>query len=245
MPSIMPFFMMMDPWYWLILGIGFVLSAAASGFVKLRYRRASQVPIASGMTGAQVAATMLQDAGIDDVQITEHQGFLSDHYDPTRKLLALSPEVHRGRSAAAAGIAAHECGHAIQHQVGYAPMKLRSTLVPVAGVGSNLGIWLVIIGLFLGAGQNTGFGHGLAVVGVFLFAGATLFSLVTVPVEFDASSRAKRRLDESGILRYGEERDAMRGVLTAAGMTYVAAAATSVLMLLYWVMRLGLFGGRD
>jgi Zn-dependent membrane protease YugP len=164
------------------------------------------------------------------------------------KTLNLSPEVYNGTSAAAAGVAAHEVGHAIQHAQGYSPMWLRSMLVPVANIGSMLGPYVVIGGMMMGAAGQAASGHYhaayyVAVAGVALFGAATLFTLVTVPVEFDASARGKRHLATLGITRTEEEASAVRGVLTAAGMTYLAAAATSLMMLLYWAWRAGLIGG--
>jgi len=238
--------MFFDPVYLAILGLGMLLSLAASGYVKSKFARGSAVPISSGLRGADVAAAILRDADISNVSIVEHPGFMSDHYNPMTRTLALSPDVYHGQNAAAAGVAAHEVGHAIQHAHGYAPMWLRSFLVPVANIGSMLGPVLVMIGAALGAAQAAGpsLGQGLAITGVVIFGAATLFTLITVPVEFDASSRAKRCLAHLGIVRPGEEEAAVRGVLLAAGLTYVAAAITAVLQLLYWALRAGLLGGR-
>ena len=227
------------------------VSGGASLLVKTRFSAASKVPIASGYTGAQVAEELMRSAGITDVSIHEHKGFLSDHYNPLNKTLNLSPDVYNGRSAAAAGVAAHEAGHALQHAHKYFPMWLRSAIVPLANIGSGLGPWIIIAGIWLGAGSAAaagapgGIGHTLAVVGVLLFAAATLFTVVTVPVEFDASSRAKLQLARLGIVRSGPESSAVSSVLTAAGLTYVAAAVNSILMLLYWAYRAGLIGRRN
>jgi len=238
--------MYFDPIYMLIMFAGVVLSGGAALMVKSRFKSGEKISISSGYTGAQVAQAILQSAGISDVSIHEHRGFLSDHYNPMNKTLNLSPEVYNGRSAASAGVAAHEVGHAIQHSENYFPMWIRSTIVPAANIGSNLGPWLIIIGIMLGAGaeMNPGIGHLLAVVGVALFAMATAFTLVTVPVEFDASSRAKRQLEELSIVKPGTEANTVSSVLTAAGLTYVAAAINSILMLLYWAYKAGLIGGR-
>lgn len=238
--------MLFDPIYMLIIAVGIVLSGGAAFMVKSCFKKGAEVKISSGCTGAQVAEAILRDAGITDVSVHEHKGFLSDHYNPLNKTLNLSPEVYNGRSAASAGVAAHEVGHAIQHAQNYFPMWLRSAIVPAANIGSNLGPWLVIIGILLGAGAqvSTGVGHIFAVVGVALFAMATLFTLVTVPVEFDASARAKKQLQHLGIVRQGTEADAVSSVLRAAGLTYVAAAINSILMLLYWAHKAGLIGGR-
>jgi Zn-dependent membrane protease YugP len=231
----------------LIIGVGIILSGGAAFMVKSRFQKGSKVPISSGYTGAQVAKELLQSAGISDVSVHEHKGFLSDHYNPLNKTLNLSPEVYNGRSAASAGVAAHEAGHAIQHAENYFPMWIRSAIVPAANIGSNLGPWLVILGIMLGAGVEMnpgGIGHTLAVVGVALFAAATAFTVVTVPVEFDASARAKRQLQVLGIVKPGYEANTVSSVLTAAGLTYVAAAINSILMLIYWAYKAGLIGGR-
>lgn len=240
--------MFLEPVSLLIMVVGGGLSFLASLWVKTAFNAASQIPTQSGLTGAEVARAILRAHDLDQVTIEEHQGFLSDHYNPLTRSLALSPEVYNGRHAAAAGVAAHEVGHAIQHAQGYTPMWIRSMLVPVASLGSNLGLWLTIIGIMLGsaaqAAQGThGLGWWLAVVGVTLFAGATAFALVTVPVEFDASARAKATLVDLGLLRSGEESDQVRSVLTAAGMTYVAGAFTAILWLLYYAWQAGLLGG--
>jgi len=238
--------MMLDPIYIVIILFGVVLSGGAAFMVKSRFKRGEKVLITSNYTGAQVAKVLLQGAGITDVSVHEHKGFLSDHYNPLNKTLNLSPEVYNGRSAASAGVAAHEAGHAIQHAQNYFPMWVRSAIVPAANIGSKIGPWLVIIGIMLGAGieMNSGIGHTLAVLGVALFAMATAFTIVTVPVEFDASARAKQQLQELGIVRPGTEANAVSSVLTAAGLTYVAAAITAILQLLYWAYRAGLIGGR-
>jgi len=238
--------MLFDPIYMIIVVIALVLSGGAAFMVKSRFAKSSQVPISSGYTGAQVAEQLLRDAGITDVSVHEHKGFLSDHYNPINRTLNLSPDVYNGRSAAAAGVAAHEAGHAMQHAQNYFPMWVRSAIVPVANIGSNLGPWIIMIGILLGAGAeiDTGIGHTLAVIGVALFAAATAFTLVTVPVEFDASARAKRQLQHLGIVKQGNEANAVSSVLTAAAMTYVAAAIASVLQLLYWAYKAGLIGGR-
>ncbi|MDR2732954.1 MAG: zinc metallopeptidase [Fibromonadaceae bacterium] len=238
--------MILDPLYMLLMVVMLVLSGVSAFMVKSRFNKGTKTPISSGYTGAQVAKAILQSAGISDVSVHEHKGFLSDHYNPLNKTLNLSPEVYNGRSAASAGVAAHEVGHAIQHAQNYFPMWLRSAIVPAANIGSNLGPWLIIIGMMLGAGaeMNSGISHSLAVLGVALFAMATAFTLVTVPVEFDASARAKRQLQELGIVRQGNEANTVSSVLTAAGLTYVAAAITSILQLIYWAYRAGLIGGR-
>ncbi len=242
-------FMYFDPLYLLIMAVSILLSGACAVMVKARFAAGRAVPLASGQCGAEVAARILYQAGIDDVQVVEHRGFLSDHYNPMTKTLALSPEVFRGRHAAAAGVAAHEVGHAIQHASGYALLGLRTALVPLASLGSNLGLWLVIFGIMLGSADQVAQGdHGLAyylaIGGVGLFGLATVFAFITVPIEFDASARAKRQLADLGIIRSGEETAHVRAVLNAAGLTYVAAAVIALMQLLYWAMRAGLIGNR-
>lgn len=237
--------MIFDPIYMGILVVSLVLSGIVSLMVKTRFKAGQKVSIYSGLTGADVAKAILADAGITDVRVQETHGFLADHYNPLDKTLNLSKEVYHGTNASAAGVAAHEVGHAIQHAENYFPMWLRSFLVPVANLGSNLGPWLVIIGIILMAAYSQTLGQNLAIVGVVLFGAATLFTLVTVPVEFDASARAKKILARLSIIQQGREYNAVSGVLFAAGLTYVAAAITSLMQLLYWAHKAGLLGGRD
>lgn len=236
--------MMFDPIYMGILLFTLAISGIVSAMVKSRFNAGQKVRIQSGLTGAEVASAILADAGIFDVRIQETRGFLSDYYNPMDKTLNLSSEVFHGRSASSAGVAAHEVGHAIQHAQNYFPMWLRSAIVPAANIGSNLGPWLVILGIIISAGKPI-IGTNIATIGVLLFGIATLFSLVTVPVEFDASSRAKKCLARLNILAPGRERDVVASVLFAAGLTYVAAAVSSILQLLYWALRAGLLGGRS
>jgi uncharacterized protein len=234
--------MIFNPIYLIILGVGLLLSLGASALVKLAFASARQVPMRNGITGAEVARAILRQEGIHDVEVVQTEGFLSDHYNPMRKTLALSPDVYHGQHAAAAGVAAHEVGHAIQHARNYMPMWMRSVLVPPANIGSQLGPWLVFGGIVMGAAE--GAGYGLALAGVILFGAATLFTLITVPVEFDASARAKRILATTGITSGYDEDRAVSKVLTAAGLTYVAAAVVSLMQLLYWAWQAGLIGGR-
>ena len=181
-------------------------------------------------------------SGIHDVSIQHISGDLTDHYDPSKKVLRLSDAVYDSHSVAAIGVAAHECGHAVQHQKGYLPLKLRSLLVPAATLGSKLGLPIVILGLILGIGFRLPNGDyfSLAMLGVWIFSLAVLFQIVTLPVEFNASSRAVQLVDSLGILR-GDEVDGTRKVLGAAALTYVAAAAASILQLARLII---LFGGR-
>jgi len=225
-----------DPLYIAVMAIGAVLSFGASAWTKAAVRRWSRVPTAQGWTGADVAAEILAAEGVDGVRIEPVRGFLSDHYDPRNRVLRLSPDIYGGRSVAAAGIAAHEVGHAIQHARGNQLMRVRQALVPVANIGTNLGIWVMIGGLAIGM-------TGLAKLGVLLFGGFVAFTVVTLPIELDASAKARRTLQKHGLL-HGEELRGVSKVLTAAAMTYLAAAVSAVLQLLYWMMRLGLLGGR-
>lgn len=238
---------MIDIWYIVIAAGTLLLSLGTAALVRLRVAQARKVPSSSGMTGAEAAAYLLRNSGLDGLRIEEHEGMLSDHYNPMTRTLALSREVYHGRDAAAVGIAAHEAGHAIQHAHGYGPMWLRSLLVPAANIGSMIGPWLVIAGVALGAAQQAvpGLGWWLAASGLGLFGLAALFTLVTLPVEFDASARARVLLREYGIVGHDQAEDAQHvdRVLTAAGLTYVAAAATSVLWLLYWAWQAGFIGG--
>ncbi|MEZ6039078.1 MAG: zinc metallopeptidase [Planctomycetaceae bacterium] len=215
---------------------GLVMSGLASMLVKSSFAKWSQIGTRRGFTGAQAAKTLLDGAGIHDVQIVPTNGFLSDHYNPSTRTLALSESVYASRSVAAVGVACHEAGHAIQHANSYAPLWARSALVPAMGIGSSVGPWVIFIGLAMHM-------QGLAVIGCLLFGAVVLFQIVTLPVEFDASARAKRLVVEAGILD-ADEQIGVNRVLNAAALTYVAAAASSILTLLYFMMRAGLLGGR-
>jgi Zn-dependent membrane protease YugP len=228
--------MYFDPLYMAVLGIGFLLSAGASMWTKAAFRKYARVPTSGGRTGADIAAAILRAEGVTGVRIEQVGGFLSDHYDPRSRTLRLSPGVYGERSVAAAGIAAHEVGHALQHAQGYLPMRLRQTMVPVANIGTNVGLWITIIGMMVGV-------SGIALIGVILFGGFVAFTVVTLPVEFDASFRARRALERHGLLGPAELAGVSR-ILTAAAATYLAAAAAAILQLLYWLNRLGLLGGR-
>lgn len=224
-----------DRTYILVL-IGVVISLIASAKVKSTYDKYSRVMSLSGMTGAQAAEQILRNAGIYDVRIQRVAGHLTDHYDPRNKTLNLSDSVYGSSSVAAIGVAAHEVGHAIQDARHYVPLKFRNAFVPVANFGSTLSWPLILIGLLIGgSGSNL-----LVTLGIILFSFAVIFQLVTLPVEFNASGRAIRILSDTGILR-GDEVSHTRKVLGAAALTYVAAAATSILQLLRLIL---LFGGR-
>lgn len=222
-----------DPTYFLLI-IGMLLSLAASAKMKNTFARYRQVRSLSGLTGAQAAQRILNTAGIYDVEIVPVSGSLTDHYDPRTKRLALSRDVYGQTSVAAVCVAAHECGHAIQHATGYGPLNLRSAIVPVANIGSSLSWPIFLAGLIFSIPK-------LLTAGILLFSLAVVFQLVTLPVEFNASSRALRMLESTGILDAEENLGAKR-VLTAAALTYVAALASSILQLLRLII---LAGGRD
>lgn len=234
--------MFFDPLYWLIIGVGMILSIWASMKTKGTFHKYSQFTTQARMTGADVAQAILRDSNITGVQVVPIQGSLTDHYDPRTKVLRLSEGVYGSTSMSAAGVAAHEVGHAIQHAQGYAPLKWRSAWVPVASVGGGLSMFVLIAAAMMG-GAATVMGSKLALAGVVLFATTTLFTLVTLPVEFDASHRALATLKRGSYLT-AEELVGARKVLDAAALTYVAAFVTSALTLFYWAMRLGLLGGR-
>lgn len=229
----MPFYYF-DYTYFLVL-IGAVICLIASARVKSTFNKYSKYRSMSGMTGAQAAERILHSAGIYDVQVRHVSGQLTDHYNPKDKTLNLSDPVCNSTSVAAVGVAAHECGHAIQHAKGYAPLRLRTMFVPVANFGSMLAWPLIIIGLFINSHSSI----TLIDVGIFLFSFAVLFQLITLPVEFNASGRALVQLRELGILG-DQELGYTRKVLGSAALTYVASAAAAILQLLRLVI---LFGG--
>jgi uncharacterized protein len=235
--------MYFDPLYWLIIGFGMVLGLWAQFRVKRAFAKYRQVRTASGMTGAQVARRILAANNISDVTVESVPGELNDHYDPRTKTLRLSEPVFGSNSIAAVGVAAHEVGHAIQHAHHYAPLAMRSAWVPVANVGTGLS-WIVIMAALLMGGASTALGGQLAILGVLLFATSTFFTLITLPVEFDASRRAMVSLERNGLVS-ATELTGVRRTLNAAALTYVAAFVTSALTLLYYAYRLGLFGGRS
>ena len=219
-----------DPTYFLVI-IGAVICMIASARVKSTYNKYSQYRSASGMTGAQAAQRILNSAGIYDVTIQHVSGNLTDHYNPSAKTLNLSDSVYNSTSVAAVGVAAHECGHAIQHQKGYGPLVLRSTLVPAANIGSSLSWPIFVAGLIFSM-------RPLLMLGILLFGLAVIFQLVTLPVEFNASSRAIRILEGNGMLGESEITGAKK-VRRAAAMTYVASLASSILQLLRLVILAG------
>lgn len=234
-----------DPLYMGVMVVGLILSLWATGKVKSSFARYSKLGASSGLTGAQVAQAILDQQGIEDVvveQTCSHQffgmggdGILDDHYDPRVRKVRLSPQVYQGTSQAAVAIAAHEVGHAIQHTKAYAPFKLRSAIAPAAALGSNMAYFLLMFGFIF---------HSLGMIrlGILMFAVAVAFQFITLPVEYDASRRAKRLLANYGLIS-GSDAKGVAGVLDAAALTYVAAAAAALLNLLYFMFRAGLLGG--
>lgn len=223
-------------YFWLVFLPGAAISGLASWLVQSAFTRYSKVPSRRGLSGAQAAQVLLDHAGIHDVRIVPTNGFLSDHYNPATKQLALSENVYYSSSVAAIGVATHEAGHAIQHARGYLMLGLRSALVPVANIGSMFSYFVIFAGMAMHLA-------GLVYLGIVLFGGVLLFQVVTLPVEFDASARAKSLVVETGIVSR-DERAGIDRVLNAAALTYVAAVITSLLTLLYYLLRAGLLGGR-
>lgn len=228
--------MLFDPIYFAFIIPGIALSLFASWRVKANFKKYSQVPSSCGLSGAQAATELLRREGIQGVQVIKTAGRLSDHYNPITKKLALSEDTYSSSSIAAIGVATHEAGHAIQHAQNYAPLWIRSLLVPTANIGSNIGYLVMLFGLFLSS-------TNMVLVGAVLFSAVLLFQIVTLPVEFDASSRAKNLVVEHGII-LPQERRGVDAVLNAAALTYVAAAISTLLTLLYFLWRSGLIGGR-
>lgn len=230
--------MVFDPLYLILVFLpGLVLSGLATIYVKSTFNQYSRVRSGNGYTGAQAAQEMLRRAGVNNVNIEVTGGFLGDHYDPRVRTLRLSRNVFSSQSLAAVGIACHEAGHALQHAQGYGPLKLRTALVPATAVGSNLAYAFIFMGLLFRAPQ-------LYLLGAIVFLVAVVFSIVTLPVEWDASTRAKHALVANGVLTPQEQGGAAK-VLNAAFLTYLAAALTSVLTLIYFLLRSGVLGGDD
>lgn len=223
-------------WTYFLVLIGAVICMVASANVKSTYKRYAQQRSMTNMTGAQVAERLLRSAGLNDVRVGQVAGELSDHYNPSTKVVNLSDSVYGSTSVAAIGVAAHECGHAIQHAKGYFPLTFRTWFVPVANFGSKLAWPLILIGLFISSESS----QLIINAGIFLFSFAVIFQLVTLPVEFNASSRALALLEEQGILSQ-QELPYTKKVLGAAALTYVASAASAILQLLRIII---LFGGR-
>jgi hypothetical protein len=219
--------MIFDKWWWMILP-GILLGLYAQMKLTSTYNRYSRVPTNSGRSGAQAAREILDSAGLHSMAINEVPGHLTDHYDPRKKALFLSAENYHGRTLAAVGVAAHEAGHALQHQSAYAPLNLRMTLVPIMGIATNAAMWIAMAGMFFSIAK-------LAWAGVIVFGIILVFQVVTLPVEFDASSRAKKQLLSLGLID-GSERAGVSSVLGAAALTYVAAMVSTLFTVLHFIM---------
>ncbi|HOZ52448.1 MAG TPA: zinc metallopeptidase [Chitinophagaceae bacterium] len=219
--------------YYLIAGIMFLIGMLVSNRLKSKFNEYGQIPLQNGMSGKQIAEKMLRDNGIYDVQVISTPGFLSDHYNPENKTVNLSPEVYEGRSISSAAVASHECGHAVQHATQYSMLQMRSKMVPAVKIGTSLSQWVIMAGIGM-----MGFGGGnqtIFLIGIVLFSLSTIFSLVTLPVEFDASNRALAWM-ESTNLTTRNEHDKAQDALKWAARTYVVAAISSVATLLYYIM---------
>lgn len=226
-----------DPVYFLFLAPAMLLAAWAQMRVKSAYAEGSQILASSGVTGAQAASEVMRSEGLNRIDIEPVEGYLSDHYDPRHKVLRLSPGVYGERSLAALGIAAHEAGHALQDAHGYSPLAVRNLMVPLAGFGSSFSWIVIFVGFFMGS-------MNLIIGGIALFSAVVVFQLVNLPVEFDASRRAREHLMTTGLITAAEE-PVVAKVLNAAAWTYVAATLSSILTLLYFLFRSGLLGGRS
>lgn len=221
--------MFFDPMYFIVVGPAMLLAMWARYRVKSAYGKYKDIQNSSGLCGKEAAQKMLKHAGVTDVGIEVSEGTLSDHYDPQEKMLRLSSDVYHNRSVAAVGIACHEAGHAIQDQNNYTPLVLSNAIVPMAHIGSWLSFPLILLGIFLKL-------TGLTMVGIFIFAAVVLFQIINLPVEFNASTRAKNNLKSLAILRTKEEQEGVNQVLNAAAMTYVAATITALAQLLYFIL---------
>lgn len=219
--------------YYLLAGILFLVGMAVSGTLKRKFKEYGEMPLSEGLSGKEVAERMLHENGIYDVRVVSANGFLSDHYNPADKTVNLSPDVYSGRSIASAAVAAHECGHAVQHATAYSMLQLRSQLVPVVQISTTLSQWLIIAGIgFMGFGGGN---QTLLLIGIALFSLSTVFSLVTLPVEYDASARALKWMDATGLTTRNEH-DKAADALKWAARTYVVAAVSSVANLLYYIL---------
>ena len=229
--------MYFDPMYFVFLLPAILLAGWAQLKVRTAFSEASRVTPSSGLSGAEAAAAILSSHGLRNVGVEVTNGFLGDHYDPRHKVLRLSPDVYRGRSLAALGVAAHEAGHALQDAQGYAPLVVRNAIVPLASVGSNLSWGLLLVGMLLNW-------FNLVLLGIALFSLVVVFQVINLPVEYNASARAKEILLSRGIISPAEQ-GMVSNVLSAAAMTYVAATITAILTLLYYLIRFGVFRSRD
>lgn len=227
--------------YYILIGLIALVSWAVSSKLKSKFEQYSQIQLRNGLSGAEIATQMLQDHGIYDVKVISTPGQLTDHYNPVDKTVNLSESVYNQRNAASAAVAAHECGHAVQHATAYNMLMLRSQLVPIVNVSSTLSKWLIFGGLILGAAAGLGFGFYIAVIGLILMAVATTFSFITLPVEYDASNRALAWLKNKNMLSQQEYAGA-EDALKWAARTYVVAAIGALASLLYWALQV--FGSR-
>jgi hypothetical protein len=227
-----------DPLIYLFLLPGFLLGIYAQFKLSGTYNHYTQVAPTSGLSGAEAAREILDSAGLNSMPIEMVEGHLTDHYDPMKKALFLSEENYYGRSLSAVGVAAHEAGHALQHKAAYFPLHLRMAMVPVTNIATQASMFLFFFGMFLGLAK-------FFLAGIIIYAIVTAFQLVTLPVEFDASNRAKKQLERLELVRGEEEARGVRKVLSAAAMTYVAAMVTSLMTLLYYVLRFSQMGSRE
>lgn len=227
--------------YYILLGAIALVSFLVSARLKSKFAHYSQLHLRNGMSGAEIAEKMLHDHGIYDVQVLKESGMLTDHYNPAKKTVNLSEGVYNQRNAAAAAVAAHEVGHAVQHATAYQMLQLRSNLVPIANISSTLSQWLIFGGLILSAAMHTPYGFYIAILGLVLMAIATLFSFITLPVEYDASHRALAWLENKNMLTR-EEHDGAKDALKWAARTYVVAAIGALASLIYWAFQV--FGSR-
>ena len=218
----------LNPQYLLYMVPAILVMLAAQWYVNSTYKKWGKIPTSSRLTGEETTRRLISTGGLTEVEVQQIQGKLTDNYDPRKKVLSLSPSVYQGNSVAAVAIAAHELGHALQDKEGYFPLRLRSMLVPAVNIGSTLGWILIVIGLLINL-------MGLAWLGVFAFSGGAVFAMATLPVELNASARAKRLLQNSGIILSSKEEGGVNSVLNAAALTYVASLFTAVMQLLYWV----------
>ena len=236
--------MFFDPTYLMYMLPGLILTLIAQWWVNSTYRKWSKVRNQAGVSGAEAAQRLLSQVGMQDISLEGARGQLSDHYDPRSRTLRLSQGVGNGESVASLAIAAHEIGHAVQDREGYFPMKLRGAMVPAVNIGSNLGIYMILAGLLLRSFLGSQLAIQIAWIGVALFATGAVFALATLPVELNASKRAKQLLERSNLVQSNKEKSGVNSVLTAAAFTYVAGLAAAILQLLYFVSLVSGMGGR-
>jgi Zn-dependent membrane protease YugP len=219
--------------YFLLAGVLMLIGMAVSSTLKNKFKEYGEIPLGNGMSGRDVAEKMLRDNGINDVKVTSTPGFLTDHYNPADKTVNLSPEVYEGRSISAAAVAAHECGHAVQHATAYSMLQLRSALVPMVQISTNLAQWVILAGIgWLGFGGGS---QTLLLIGIILFAASTVFSLITLPVEYNASARALKWMEASHTVTRAEH-DKAADALKWAARTYLVAAISSVATLVFYIL---------